>query len=704
MEMVMFAEDWDKYPHYTVETTCPNPYFMRFCSTLKAMGIKNHHWPLQLHDRDLIGVNPRAANLPGDIRTKITAECHANFWYALRNVMVAPGSSPETPVWFEANRANMFLYWTYLNGVSPYIILIRQGGKSYAMDAGKVWQYELRLVKCNGSIITTSEQLRSANMERVRKIGNEIPLWMRGRTIKDAANSEIYKVPGLENFIRAWIASSSEEGADRICRGQSDTSQNWDEIAYAQNLNISLSAASAAGARARWDAKLRGDPHGSMFGTTAGRRDTKAGAYAYKMMLESASWTEKFMDLANQQALHDAVKIQSRQKDLIIFGSFLHSQIGRSDEWLQDTMRASKSFGEDAERDFGNKWVAGSVKSPFDYKVAERISNSEVKEPHVTLSDKGFVLRHYTGAHMFQTHHKNNWGIIGLDTSEAIGRDDIGLVVTDAKTGGVTTAGDYNNVSLFTFGEFLAEYMLNNPKTILVPEAKSSGRTIVDVVSEILIREGINPMQRIFNTVYQQPEKHKLIADECRNLYDVRENYGHVKKFFGFGTASGGEFSRDRLFGNVLTSWAQNCANTTHDPKLIKQVLGLEIKNGRLDHGYGADKHDDLVVAKLLGHWFLMHGVNLDWYGIQPGEVLSQVALHEDVSDEDRYRNFVNDQLRRQIQALASVMEKERDMFIYEQLESRIGILYGSLSARDNTVKLSRDEFLNSIRQKRDNR
>ena len=41
MEMVLFQEDWDKYPQYVVDLKCPNPYFLRFCSTLKAMGIKN---------------------------------------------------------------------------------------------------------------------------------------------------------------------------------------------------------------------------------------------------------------------------------------------------------------------------------------------------------------------------------------------------------------------------------------------------------------------------------------------------------------------------------------------------------------------------------------------------------------------------------------------------------------------------------------
>lgn len=699
MEMVLFQEDWDKYPHYMFDNKCNNPYFMRFCSTLKSMGIKNHHWPLQLHDRDLLGLNPRDPNLPSDIRDKITAECHSNFFYALREIMVAPGSTLQTPMWYEANRANMFLYWTILNGVSPYIVLIRQGGKSYAMDVWKIWCYELRLALCNGSIITTSESLRSANMERIRKIGNEIPGWLRGRTIKDAANSEIYKIPLLQNFIRGWIASSSVENADKICRGQTDTTQNWDEIAYLSNFSISLPSASAAGARARWDAELRGDPYGTMFGTTAGRRDTSTGSYAYNMMLDSATWSESLLEVKDREELHKVVSSQSRQKDLVLFGSFLHNQIGRNDEWLKTTMRQSKSFGEEAEKDFGNKWLSGTLRSPFDYKVAERIGKSEIKEYHTSLSNAGFAIRHYTGSTMFNIYHKNKWGIIGLDTSDAIGRDDIGMVVSDSQSGAVTAAGDYNNVSIYNFSEFLAEYMLCNPKTILVPEAKSSGRSITDFVSEILIREGINPFTRIFNQVFQHPERYKLVLEDCKHLYNVRSLYGNVKKFLGFGTTGSGDYSRDKLFGSTLTSWSINCGNTAHDGKFIKQVLGLEIKDGRLDHKSG--HHDDLVVARLLGHWFLTNGANLSYYGLTPGDILTTVTNNDEKSDEERYKGFFNEQLRRKIEMLTDMMEKEQDSFMYERMERQIGNLYSLLTANDNSAKMSRTEFLESIEKRR---
>lgn len=698
MDMVMFSEDWDKYPHYTVDLDCKNPHFLRYCSTLKAMGIKNHHFPLQLHDRDLKGVNPRDPNLPSDIRDKVTLEVANNFFYALREVLVAPGSSLETPLWFELNRANMFLYWTHFNGVNPYIVLIRQGGKSYAMDVKLVWSYELRLLACQGAIITKDDGLRSSNMERIRKIGNEIPGWLRGRTQKDAANSEVYRIPMRENFIRAWVGAASPENADKICRGQTDTDQNWDEIAYLQNFQISLPGASAAGARARWDAELRGDPYGSMFGTTAGPRYTRDGKYAYEMMLDAATWSENLMDLKDREAFHQAVRNQSRRKDLLIFGSFLHNQIGRSDQWLQDTMRACRSFGEDAEKDFGNKWLSGGLTSPFSGNIAEVMAKSVVKEYDTTINKDGYALRHYSGPNQYLHFHKRNCGVAGLDTSDAIGRDDIGLIVTDSKTGATTVAGDFNKTSIFNFSEFLAEYLLCNPKVVLVPEARASGRSVIDNISAILLREGVNPFTRIFNVVFQNPERYSRVFEDCKNTYSVKVNYGSLKKFLGFGTTGAGEYSRDMLFGSTLTSWSTHCANTAHDDKLVKQALGLEIKDGRLDHS--ARGHDDLLVAKLLSHWFLINGKNLELYGLHPSDILTAVRNNETMSESERFSSFVATQYKTRLEAIKELAEKESDPVIYSRLENQLAALHTLLKSTDSSVVLSQAEFLESVRNR----
>lgn len=700
MEMVLFLEDWDKHPEYVVDLKSKNPHFMRFAQTLKSMGIKNHHWPLQLHDRDLIGINPHSTNLPQDVRNKIVAECYNNFFYALREVLIVPGSSSDNPIYFEAHRGNMFLYWCALNHVDPYIVMIRQAGKSYAMDTYLAWMFELRLAYCNGAIITKDEGLRSQNMKRLQNICNMIPAWMRGRTDKDAANSEIYKIPDRNNTIRAWIASSSEENATKICRGQTDTQQNWDEIAYLNNFQLSLPAAGAAGARARDDAKMRGDPYGMMFGTTAGRRDTRDGRFAYNLMMDACGWSESYLDLKDEAELHRVVRQGSKNESLLMFGSFLHSQIGKTDEWLREAMRASKSYGEDAEKDFGNKWLSGNLKNPLSQATVDAIAKSEVKEYFTSFSKKNFAMRHYTGQLMHDTYHKHNWGIIGLDTSDGIGRDDIGLVVTDARTGATTACGDYNNTSLFDFAEFLAEYMLENPKTILIPEARSSGRSVADFVATILMSNGINPFTRIFNTVYQDPGKFKLVYENTLQLYSVRENYGSLKRFLGFGTTGAGDYSRDNLFGRTLTSWANGCASVTHDQKLIKQFLALEVKDGRLDHKVGG--HDDLVVAKLLSHWFLMNGANLHLYGLNSSQILSNVQTTEKVSDEDKYKAYRVARYKEKIEALTEIMEKEQDPYVYRSLERQVSALYSQLSSSGNTSNQSLSEFLESIRQKRD--
>lgn len=700
MEMVLFDEDWDKYPHYHCDTKTRNPYFLNVCQTLKSMGVKNHLFPLQLHNRELIGVNPRDPDLPMDLFELVVDECYNNFFYALREVLVAPGSTLDTPIWYEANRANMFMYWTYLNGCSPYVVVIRQGGKSYAMDVKLAWAYELRLQGCSGSIITKDEGLRSQNMERLRRICNEIPIKMRGRTLKDAANSEVYKIPDRENIIRAVICPSSIELADRVCRGQTDTDQNWDEVAYLHNFLIALGSAAPAGARGRNDAKLRGDPYGSMFGTTAGRRDTRSGKVAYELMLDATPWDEALLDSKDRESLQSIVRQGSRRQDLLVFGSFLHSQIGRSDQWLQDTMKECRCFGEEAEKDFGNRWLSGTLSMPFSTEDAERIEKSQPKEIYTEISGKSnFAMRHYTGKLLYSTHHKHNSGVMGMDTSDGIGRDDIGIVVSDVQTGGTTAASDFNNVSLYDFSEYIADYMLQNPKVILVPESRSTARAVMDHVAKILISKNVNPFTRIFNTVVQWPEKHKLIKDDIKYLSYVRDNYGYIKKFLGFATAGSGEYSRDNLFKQTLTHCVSHCGHLFHDSKLIKQTLAMEIKDGRLDHGAG--KHDDMLVSKLLGHWFLMNGNNLDFYGLDRTEVFRSVKVDRDMTEGDKYKNYMNVRLKDSIQKLATAMESELDPFMYDKMERRLENLY-SLLTSDNTVShLSLSDLLESIEAKR---
>lgn len=100
----------------------------------------------------------------------IAQECKNNFWYFIREVMIIPGSDELETVQFKANRGIMAMYWLYFNHVIPYIVMIRQTGKSFGMDTLDVWHLNIRLFYANISLVTKDETLRSSNMKRLKDI------------------------------------------------------------------------------------------------------------------------------------------------------------------------------------------------------------------------------------------------------------------------------------------------------------------------------------------------------------------------------------------------------------------------------------------------------------------------------------------------------------------------------------------------------
>ena len=86
--MILFKKDWDDYPDAIVDINTPNRSFVHYSGLLKAMGVENHHWPLQLHNPRLVGVNPRDKNLTLETIAMIALETKNNFFYFLREVMI----------------------------------------------------------------------------------------------------------------------------------------------------------------------------------------------------------------------------------------------------------------------------------------------------------------------------------------------------------------------------------------------------------------------------------------------------------------------------------------------------------------------------------------------------------------------------------------------------------------------------------------
>jgi hypothetical protein len=60
-----------------------------------------------------------------------------------------------------------------------------------------------------------------------------------------------------------------------------------------------LPAALAGGGAARDVAAERGEPYGTIYTTTAGKKNDRDGKYAYQITTCSAVWSERFLDVAD---------------------------------------------------------------------------------------------------------------------------------------------------------------------------------------------------------------------------------------------------------------------------------------------------------------------------------------------------------------------------------------------------------------------
>ena len=417
---------------------------------------------------------------------------------------------------------------------------------------------------------------------------------------------------------------------------------------------------------ARDAARDAGEPYGNIFTTTAGYLNSKEGKYVHEEIYsKSMRWTELLYDCIDIATLHKTIRKNSPGKKISVLLEFNHRQLGYTDEWLRGKIEDAMASGDAVLADFLNVWVEGSETSAIDKNLLKMLMNSVMDDPFNEISESGYITRWYIPQHEIDTIVKHKETILVLDTSDAVGSDDIAMVIRDVRTGGVIAAGQYNETNLITFSEWIIEWIENFPKMTVVIERRSSGVSIIDNLLKILPAKGIDPFKRIFNWIvddlveYPDRAKETFLTPLNRRHPDAYVKY---RKYFGFATSGGGRTARDNLYGNNLLSSIKYTGSRACDKNLVEQIASLTIKNGRLDHRSGS--HDDLVIAWVLGYWFLTTARNKEYYGISSSIVLS-VVINEDMvkdgSKEKMEQQRYQIALKEQIDTMLEKLRTERD-------------------------------------------
>ena len=713
--MVLYLEDWLRYPSAKPNYDTKNESYLKLAGTYYAMGVKNYAFMLALHDQSLKDVDPFSPFLTELEMVKIAIECKINPWYYFREIAKVPARSGSDAVPLLANRGNIALYWCFFNHVMTYLVQIRQTGKSISTD---VLDSYLLNIRCRGTtinLLTKDDALRSENIQRLKDIIDEMPFYLKQRSKKDLDNTELINISSLGNWYKAHLPQKAKKFALNTGRGMSSPIFRVDEGPFQANIEISLPAALAAGVAMRNKARANNEPYGTTLTTTAGKKDDPDGRYFYQQICAAAEWTEKFFDAKDATELESMIRAVSRglkEKmrvgDEVIRGEFAvnitmnHRQLGYDDAWLLTALEETKSVGDAADRDFFNRWTSGSLSSPLSIQQMEIIRGSQ-KEPlyveDCKIGSFRVPCRWYIPKDSIEMYMAKNSSILSADTSDGAGGDDISLSLTDVKTGMLIASFNVNQVNLLAFSEWVCErWIIQCPNVTLIPERRSSAIALIDHLLLILPDRGIDPFKRIFNRIVNDPDENKTAYEEIKLPLSRRPHdiYVRYKKAFGWATSGGGMTSRSDLYSTTLISAARNCGHMVNDKTTIDQILSLETRNGRVDHAPG--EHDDAVIGWLLGHWMLTKAKNLLHYGIQVTDILSRNRGGSEnggvITKEQREQIFYRDKIKE----LLGKLEQEQSEIISMKIENELRFYNSKLIIEENEV-LSLDELISKTKE-----
>ena len=233
------------------------------------MGVKNNAFHLSILDKGLMDIDPFDEDLPIEMKARILSECKNNFWYFLREILRIPVPGSLVPIQFEANRANIALYWLFFNHVMTIVVILRQTGKTTTLMSLVTYLLNFGTTKTFINLLTKSEGLKAETLSKVKTLFEELPNYLNMATKKDIFNSDEVKILKLDNKFKGNLSSQSEKQAEKVGRGFTSPINLIDEAAFVDNIAIAMGAMLMSGNAARTAAAANGKPYGTIIATTA---------------------------------------------------------------------------------------------------------------------------------------------------------------------------------------------------------------------------------------------------------------------------------------------------------------------------------------------------------------------------------------------------------------------------------------------------
>ena len=594
--------------HYQWKTT--NTSFIELHKDLKSLGIENNKFFLVLYDKNLEDVDPYDIVVPLETQARIVRECMINPWYFLREVARVPeDGKPITPgggTRFKIDRNSVATWYLFLNGIDHFSSKPRQCGKT--VDALQKINYAYHF-GCLSTSITFGNKdstLNKMNLTRLKAQRDLLPVYLQmkiaveesvGKIVKGNENVTSMKNPITKNNITLLPIANTESRADGLGRGFTSAIQFWDEFEWmpfnTRVIDTSVFAYNTASDNAKKNSSL----YGRIFTSTPGNLDSRDGQTAdvfirgdeaSKPMLQ---WNDHMLDMPINK-LREMSK--SKAYNGIVFVEHGWKELKKSLDWYEKACRGVRYNAEQIAREINLKRLRGTSKSPFKRVDIMALIN-QVEEPisQVDYSDNCSPIYFYEELDR-RLHY-----LIAIDPAEGLSGDNMAMVVINPYTEKIAAEFKSPYIHQGKMSKLVVRFMDKFcPKSLIVIE-NNRGRELIHNLQET----------RYANQIWFDEDK----LDGKEMVNDTQES--RMQRALGFNTSTK---TRPLLYG-LLETMVSEENEKINSRFVVDDICALE-KNpvtGRIAAAQG--KHDDMVMAYLIGLYVFRHATNISEWGLYRG-------------------------------------------------------------------------------------
>ena len=592
-----------------------NKSFIDLHKDLKTLGVKNNKFFLALYDKMLENVDPFMKNMPLELQARVAREVIRNPWYFLREIARIPmdgkpiipgGGSP-----FIIDRNSAATWYLFLNGIDTYASKPRQCGKTQDAIAKINYAYNFGSLAATITLANKDLTLNKMNLARLKAQRDMLPTYLQAKNIFDLATLKILKEtsnvtsmknPVTNNNIILLPTANSEAKADGLGRGYTSSIQLWDEFDWTpyntKIIDCSVFAFNTASANAKTNKSL----YGRLFTSTPGNIDSRDGQSAEEFINGNPDtgargmlkWNDTMFDM-DIRKLYNVVH-SAKSYNGIVFVEHTWQQLKKSYEWYEKACEGVRYNPEVIAREINLMRLRGTSKSPFKRTDIMYLINNMIKSKEtVDYSDN------LSPIHIYDKINRRTPYILVVDPAEGLSGDNMAMTLINPYSEKPIAEFETPYITQPKMAKMIVKFMdAYCPKSVIVVE-NNRGRELLHLLQESKYAANI-----WFDT-------DKLGNKES---IDKSDEDTSREKALGFNTNTK---TRPILYG-ILENMVSEEPDKLNTKLLVDSICALErTRTGRIEAAQG--KHDDMVMAYLIGICVRRMSTNLEDYGIVPGNI-----------------------------------------------------------------------------------